>query len=116
MEAKRRRPSSKDDGRFSGNFSRHCPTSLHQPELVHAKCSEWLSSMAAGVSGRAGGSSTSIQVASPAIGDVTDVGSSVTTKLLTMYNTLVLPEVSMITITIGFAFTISARSAAALMG
>jgi hypothetical protein len=72
--------------------------------------------MAAGVSGRAGGSSTSIQVASPAIGDVTDVGSSVTTKLLTMYNMLVLPEVSMITITIGFAFTISARSAAALMG
>lgn len=106
MEAKHRRPSSKGDGRFSGNFSRYFPTSLHQPELVHAKCSEWLSSMATGVSGYAGGSlrSTSIQVASPAIGDVTDVGSSITTKLLTMYNTLVLPEVSMITITFGFAF------------
>ncbi|KAG1868755.1 hypothetical protein C8R48DRAFT_671339 [Suillus tomentosus] len=45
---------------------------------------KWLSGMATGVSGDTG----------PAIGDVTDESTSVTSKLLTIYKTLVLPEIA----------------------
>ncbi|KAG1890558.1 uncharacterized protein F5891DRAFT_1198079 [Suillus fuscotomentosus] len=79
-----RRPVSRADGCLSSNFSRVSSMSLHQPELVNAKCSKWLSGMATGVSGDTG----------PAIGDVTDESTSVTSKLLTIYKTLVLPEIA----------------------
>lgn len=75
---------------FPGDFSR-----IGTASLQHTKCREWLSSMANGISGCGVGSRlASTHDTGSAIGDVTDESASITSRLLILYKTLVLPEVS----------------------
>jgi hypothetical protein len=75
---------------FSGDFPR-----IGTASLQHAKCREWLSSMANGISGCGVGSRlASTHDTGSAIGDTTDESASITSELLILYKTLVLPEVS----------------------
>jgi hypothetical protein len=86
------------DRRLPGTFSRVGSGSLRQPDLVHMKCSKWLSGILTGKSNSAGqGRLESAKDTVPAV--VKEEPTSIASKLMTIYTTLVLPEVSMVTIT-----------------
>ncbi|KAG1726707.1 uncharacterized protein EDB91DRAFT_1086684 [Suillus paluster] len=79
------------DRRLPGTFSRVGSGSLRQPDLVHMKCREWLSGILTGKSNSAGeGRLESAKDTVPAI--VKEEPTSIASKLMTIYTTLVLPE------------------------
>ncbi|KAG1837195.1 hypothetical protein F4604DRAFT_1692425 [Suillus subluteus] len=81
-------PVSMGDRSFPANFSRVDSASLHQTELAHAKCREWLSSVTIGVC-VAGGRPASAKDTGP------DELTSIASNLMTMYKTLVLPTMAL---------------------
>lgn len=78
------------DRRFPGTVSRVGPAGLRQTDLVHMKCSKWLSGISSDSTAE-GGLESAMGTAPATVKEPTSVAS----KLMAIYTTLVLPAVSM---------------------